>query len=68
MNTEMTTQLRTGHILIEVIWEAMLHVFCVQWNDYKQANPCKLQKTLSQNTALFDYKTLHYMQHTETLQ
>jgi hypothetical protein len=48
MNTEMTTQLRNGHILNKVIWEAMLHVFCVQWNDYKQAHPHKLQRTLSQ--------------------
>lgn len=68
MNTEMMTQLRPDHILIKVIWEAMLHVFCVQWNDYKQAHPPKLQRTLSQNTALFDYKTLHYTQHTKTLQ
>jgi len=67
MNTEIT-QLRTHHTLIKVIWEAMLHVFCVQWNDYKQAHPRKLQRTLSQNTALFYYNTLHYIQHTETLQ
>ena len=32
----MTTQLHTDHILTKVIWEAMLHVFYVQWNDYKQ--------------------------------
>jgi hypothetical protein len=68
MNTEMMTQLHTDHILIKVIWEAMIHVFCVQRNDYKQAHPRKLRRTLSQNTALFDYKTLHYTQHTETRQ
>jgi len=67
MNTEIT-QLHTDHILIKVIWEAMLHAFCVQWNDYKQAHPHKLQRTLSQNTAQFHYNILNYTQHTETLQ